>query len=285
MNFNELTQISSRQNNKAKSWLKLNTPQGQKKYNQILIEGLRACLTALQNKAVIDTVLLTDNEAGKHIFERISQMAEQKGQAADWQDLIRKSFRVEAGLFCDIAAAKNPQGIIFIIEKPVLLSFAAWSRQIPQQKGKRKLLFLDRINDPGNLGTIIRTADAFAFDAIILMQGSTDPFNPKIMRSTMGSLFAIDLLTVQSYAELREICNEQKWALLISDMDGTDIAEFRQDQEERGFLICIGNEAHGVSPELKLFADQSLSIPMPGSAESLNAAIAFAIMAYEFADK
>lgn len=283
MNFNDITLISSRQNVKAKQWLKLNTSQGVKKYNQILIEGVRAAISAIQNKAKIDSYLFIDNQIGKTIFNRFFEAAEKQGEDKA-KAFIKQCFRVEEELFASLADSRQPQGVILIIEKPELHNLQDWFSK-SQNSENLKIALLDQINDPGNLGTMIRTGNAFNYDALILKKGSVDPFNPKVMRSTMGSLFALDLIEVEDYQELKDLTIKNKITVLLSDMNGTSLEKFEFANGENSFVICIGNEAHGISDELKEIADQIITIPMPGNAESLNAAIAFGIIAYELDKK
>lgn len=280
MNFNEITLISSRQNIKAKQWLKLNSAKGAKKFEQIMIEGIRATVSALQNGAAIEAFLFMDHEQGERLFKQMIQPLLDTNNQDIISAFIKKCYRIEAELFVSIAAAKNPQGLICVIQKPRLFSCAEWFAKNKNCE-QMKIALLDQVNDPGNLGTIIRTADAFHYDALILKNGSVDPYNPKVLRSTMGSLFALDLLEVIDYSELKQCVKQADLRLLLSDLGGTPLPDFRFPKKQNGFIICIGNEAHGISPELAELADEKLTIPMSGNAESLNAAIAFAIIAYE----
>lgn len=279
MQFDELTQILSRQNNKAKAWLKLNTSQGVKKQNLILIEGIRFCLTTLLNGAEIENYLFVDNAVGDQLFNNFQQLIK-KQLPTQLDDFYENSFRIGEELFQSIANARQAQGVIFIAKKPNLWSLTDW---LENNKNKKtiKLALLDKIADPGNLGTIIRTANAFNYNGLILKQGSVDPYIPKVLRSTMGSLFALDLIEIKNYQELNEFKNNCNLKLLISDMNGIALPQYETSQIENGHVLAIGNEAHGIDESLKDMADDIISIPMSGNTESLNAAIAFAIMAYQ----
>ena len=279
MQFDELTQILSRQNNKAKAWLKLNTSQGVKKQNLILIEGIRFCLTTLLNGAEIKNYLFVDNAIGNQLFNNFQQLIK-KQLPTQLDDFYENSFRIGEELFQSIANARQAQGVIFIAKKPNLWSLTDW---LENNKNKKtiKLALLDKIADPGNLGTIIRTANAFNYNGLILKQGSVDPYIPKVLRSTMGSLFALDLIEIKNYQELNEFKNNCNLKLLISDMNGIALPQYETSQIENGHILAIGNEAHGIDESLKDMADDIISIPMSGNTESLNAAIAFAIMAYQ----
>ncbi|NLJ94048.1 MAG: RNA methyltransferase [Clostridiaceae bacterium] len=272
MQFNEITQISSRQNNKAKIWLKLKTTQGVKKHDLILIEGVRFCITALQNQAEIKTFLFVDNKIGEKIFTEFQRLIS-SSMPEKLLDFEENSFRIGEELFQNIANVRNPQGVIFITKKPDLWALDDWITH----KQPQKIVLLDKIADPGNLGTIIRTAHAFNYTGLILKAGSVDPYNPKVLRSTMGSLFALDLIEVKSYQEIKQL----DLKLLVSDMNGILLPKYDRSQIKQGHILAIGNEAHGIDEDLIKLADDIISIPMARNIESLNAAIAFAIMAYQ----
>ncbi|NLJ69929.1 MAG: RNA methyltransferase [Clostridiaceae bacterium] len=276
--FEELTLISARQNSRFKNWNRLNTTQGIKKQGLLIIEGLRSCLTAIEHHVEIVTILFSNDSMGEYIFEKVKNWIFRK------KFNYNQIFRLAPGLFNAVADVKNPQGIIFIIKKPNLVNLANWlssNAAVFQAKDKQiKLALFDQLADPGNVGTMIRTAHAFDFTGIVLSEGTVDPYNPKLMRATMGSLFALDLISLNSHAELANLAKQYQLQILISDLDGEPLPEFKLDSTFAGFVLTIGNEAHGLSDSIKQIADHNLTITMPGDAESLNAAIAFGIMAY-----
>ena len=145
MQFNEITQISSRQNNKAKIWLKLKTTQGVKKHDLILIEGVRFCITALQNQAEIKTFLFVDNKIGEKIFTEFQRLIS-SSMPEKLLDFEENSFRIGEELFQNIANVRNPQGVIFITKKPDLWALDDWITH----KQPQKIVLLDKIADPGN---------------------------------------------------------------------------------------------------------------------------------------
>ena len=150
--------------------------------------------------------------------------------------------------------------------------------EIPQYKEfkKDKILFLDRVQDPGNVGTIIRTADAFGFDAVFLSKGCADVYSPKVVRSTMGSIFHLPVIQDVTVEEVKSIGNMVYSSTL-------EKAEFLEKIEiPKKFTLVIGNEGNGISEEVKSITDKFVKIKMNGSAESLNASIAAGILMYEF---
>lgn len=140
------------------------------------------------------------------------------------------------------------------------------------------ILFLDGIQDPGNMGTIIRSADAFNIDGIILGDGSVDPYNSKVVRATMGSIFRVPLYVCDNSIGSLESLKNKGFNILATSLDGMNIYDGDFNNK---FICVIGNEANGVSPRILDMADRRIKIPMPGNAESLNAGVAASIIMYE----
>jgi TrmH family RNA methyltransferase len=133
------------------------------------------------------------------------------------------------------------------------------------------VLALDAINDPGNLGTIIRIADWFAIDMILLGRGSVDVYNPKVISATKGSLTRVEV----TQCDLLETIEDYKGTVLAADMQGTPIDNF--PKLDKG-LIIMGNESHGINAELDRFITERVTIPKRGGAESLNVAVSTGII-------
>lgn len=143
-----------------------------------------------------------------------------------------------------------------------------------------KVLFLDRIQDPGNAGTIIRTADAMAFDAIILAEGSVDPYSLKVVRSTVGSIFHIPIIYNVNALDTLVKLRDRKYTIYASAL--TKSKSIEEITPFSPFVLIIGNEGQGVCEEIKNISDYLIKIDMPGNAESLNASIAAGILMYKF---
>ena len=142
--------------------------------------------------------------------------------------------------------------------------------------GDRLLVALDHVGDPGNVGTIIRTADWFAAGGILLGAGCVDPFNEKVVRSTAGSIFHVPLVADIDLPTALAEAKAAGFAIVTAQMDGaTPLADWRP---ARRTIVILGSEAHGVSADLKLRADVSVAVPRYGRAESLNVAIAAGIL-------
>lgn len=165
----------------------------------------------------------------------------------------------------------TPQGVLCIMKR------FEYSLDKLLTKKKVKLLLLNDLQDPGNAGTIMRTAEGAGMDAIVFSHGSVDMYNPKTIRSTMGSIYRIPFI----YEDLESVIEKLKSndiPVYTTDMDGKS---FRDAEYKNGFAIIIGNEANGVSENISRLADQVISIPMCGKVESLNASVAASLIMYE----
>ena len=138
----------------------------------------------------------------------------------------------------------------------------------------QRVVYLDRVQDPGNFGTIIRTADAFGFDAVILSKECADLYSPKVIRSAMGSVFHLEIYRDFSVEDLKGLGKK----IYSSSLEASSMPE----SIELPAVLVIGNEGQGISDEIKGVTDEFVKIPMAGNAESLNASIAAGILLYEF---
>ena len=169
-----------------------------------------------------------------------------------------------------ISDTKNPQGILGVIEMQKL--------SVPSQLDF--LLLLDQIREPGNLGTIIRSAAAAGVQAVYLSPGTVDPFSPKVLRAGMGAHFRLPIRAA-SWADLRSQINHHKLhAYLASSGDGDlyYISDFEQP-----LVLIIGGESEGASQTASEITDTQVQIPMPGGGESLNASVAAGILLFDVA--
>lgn len=177
---------------------------------------------------------------------------------------------VQNELFAGLCDTKTPQGILAVVEM-----FDTSDMAVDQ---KKLYVYCDNIQDPGNLGTIIRTADAAGLGGVLLSEGCVDLYNPKTVRSSMGSFFNIPVKTNVGYDELSEL--KRTGFNLYSGALRDDSQIYTEKDFTRPSIIIVGNEANGVSDEI-LSISEHIIIPIYGNAESLNAAIAGAIMMYE----
>ncbi|MBQ8536394.1 MAG: RNA methyltransferase [Clostridia bacterium] len=165
---------------------------------------------------------------------------------------------------CD---TKTPQGAVCLVNLP---------KNAPL--GKR-IIVMDGVQDPGNVGTILRTADAAGFTGALMSAACADPYSPKVLRATMGSIFRLPIQTVSDLPSALKELVQQGFSVLSSQLDGEPF--FQRGSVGEKFALVIGNEGNGVSDEVKAAATHHLALPMRGGAESLNAAIAAGIMMYD----
>lgn len=184
-----------------------------------------------------------------------------------------KVYCVSKNLFNKISDTVNPQGIMAVCEIKDYDINEAFKKENPF------LIVLEDITDPGNMGTIIRTCDAGGVDGIILSKGCVDIYNPKVVRSTMGSLFHLPIYRNQSIENILDKCKESNIITISAHLKGTT-TPYNVDLT-KGCAILIGNEARGLKDSTAEQTNTLVKIPMPGKAESMNAAIAAGILIYE----
>lgn len=236
----------------------------QKKYRQqqglFLAEGLRTVEEAVRYGAV-QSIFYTAIED-----DRTRAVLEQA--AAKQIKLVCVSDKV----LKKIADTETPQGIISVCEMR--------SKRLDDFLASGKmLLVLDRVTDPGNIGTMLRTADAAGVGGLLLLQGCADIYAPKTVRASMGSLFHLPVLSGLSEELLVQAARKAGYELLVTCLDGADNL-YKADLQGR-IAFVMGNEANGVSSALLAAADKRVFIPMQGRAESLNVAMAAGIVMFE----
>lgn len=258
-----MEQITSVKNNRVKTWASLK----QKKYRNstglYLLEGVRLVEEAIEAGAPVVEILISgDPLSGR--FDRIITGATGLGAAL---------YEVTDQVLEHVADTQSPQGVIAIVKKTEGDPFAFVAK-----KQSPLYLVLDGIQDPGNLGTMIRTADAVGATGVFVGESCVDVYNPKVVRATMGSLFHLpvfDVKLTELLPKLREL-----GVAVVGTVVEAEQTVFAADFTGSVALV-IGSEAHGVSAEIAELVDTEVTLPMPGKAESLNAAIAASVMLYE----
>jgi TrmH family RNA methyltransferase len=259
--------ITSVHNPLVKRLCQLHERKGREEAGSFLVEGVHLVEEALRSGADVDAVIY-DAERG---LDPACQRAleERKGEGIG---LIAAS----AAVLEKLSETRSPQGIVAAVKKPK----RDWKETL-QQLAKRDflLLLLDGIQDPGNAGTILRTAEAAGVDAVIMGNGSVDLYNGKVVRATMGALFRLPVFSCP-LQEAAEQLREMGASLLVTSLgEGTE--SYDRIAYHGKIAIVIGNEARGVSREMLTIAAKRVHIPIYGRAESLNAAVAAGIMLYE----
>ena len=182
-----------------------------------------------------------------------------------------KTVTISNKIFNDISDVKTPQGILAVIKKNQ-------NNQI--ETNSNYILALDSLQDPGNMGTIIRTADSANINQIIINKTTVDPYSPKVIRSTMGAIYRTNIIEVEDLKATLKEMQSNGFQIITTDLKATQsIYDINYNNKT---VVVIGNEANGVSQEILQIADKKVIIPMLGKTESLNASIAASIMIYEY---
>lgn len=180
-------------------------------------------------------------------------------------------------VFKKISDTVTPQGIVAVVkQKSYSIDYIIEKRN----KEKSCIVVLDRLQDPGNMGTIIRTGEAAGISGIIMSKDSADIYNPKVIRSTMGSIFRVPFAIVDDLAAAVDTLKDNGITTYAAHLKGE---LYNSGSLTKDCALLIGNEARGLSEKISAKADKLIKIPMHGKVESLNAAIATAILMYEAA--
>jgi RNA methyltransferase, TrmH family len=181
---------------------------------------------------------------------------------------------VPAARFGYISATQTPQGIIAVVRQPADI----YTATLPPSPGRR-ILLLEDIQDPGNAGTLIRTAAALGYDGVILTESSADPLSPKCVQATAGTVLSVWLRRTAQYLELARALQKDGYAIVAAEVKGKDEPAILAQQEK--LVLALGNEAAGLTPALLDTADYRVRISIAaGKAESLNVAACGAILMY-----
>ncbi|MCY0875168.1 MAG: RNA methyltransferase [Firmicutes bacterium] len=261
--------LTSPHNARVKAWAGLKEKKYRDRTQTYLVEGLRAVQTYCDSGASLEAILLDPYGERAEEREAFSDTCEAAG--------IRV-YALPGEILARVTDTEHPQGVAAVARMP---RYELSDLLTPQQATatcKDVLVIADGIRDPGNLGTLIRTADAVGARAVLTVEDTADAYQPKVVRAAMGSLAHIPVLRVQ-LADLLEGLQSRGYRILAADTRGGE-SVFESDL--RGpIALAIGSEAQGLSETLLAGSDLRLSLPMPGQAESLNASIAAAVMLYE----
>jgi len=217
-----------------------------------LVEGFKSVSEFVNSSYQVETVYYTPAIAPKVL---------KLSQKINFQE-------ISSGILEKISALKTPANIIAVIKIP------QWPVLNYNMLNKKFSILLDGIQDPGNMGAIIRTADWFGVENIICSEDSVDVYNPKVVQATMGSLARVNV----HYTDLPAVLSQIKLPVFGALLDGENIYNTNFGLEG---LIVMGNEGNGLSPEVKQLVTKAVTIPRTGHAESLNVAIATAIFCSE----
>jgi TrmH family RNA methyltransferase len=252
--------ITSKDNETIKHIRKLKEKKYRDEYGEYIVEGIKLINEAIEEKQNVKTIIVCDN-CNKEALNQNSMYEVAK------LDCIY----VDEKVFNTITEVKNPQGILAVVEKQNKEKQINFNEDI--------IVVLDDIQDPGNLGTILRTVDSVGLSQIIVSKKSGDVYNSKVVRSTMGAIFRVNVIESENLKDTIKEIKKHKFNVISTSLD-TDKSLY--DINLNKTVIVIGNEANGVSKEIQELSDTKIIIPMLGKTESLNASVATGIVLYEY---
>lgn len=258
-----LISIKSGDNSRIKLVRKLSTRKGRITEGRFAVEGRNLVSEVIERDLDVDFIMIP------------------AGAAEDAPDFIKKCIESPHITVCEIPArefagltdAGTGIGMLAVVKQ-----HAAGPEVLDELSPDDNILVLDRIQDPGNMGTLIRTAVAAGYKAVIAVTGTVDIYSPKVLRATAGMIFEIPVIYADIEA-LKKMTAGTGRKLAVTAVDG-GIPYYEEDLS-KGIALVIGNEGNGVSDELMQLADIRVTLPMMGRIESLNAAVAAAILMYE----
>lgn len=250
--------ISSKDSNSIKEIKKLKERKYRTRSSKFLVEGYRFVEETLNSDYTVESIFVSEDSEEK------------------WNDFIvdieisnkTKVYLVEKSLFKSISGTETPQGVLGIVQLK--------QNEVDYSGGV--FVLADKIQDPGNMGTIIRSIHACGFNGLITTKGTVDIYNEKTLRSTMGSIFKVPVVEDKDLELIKEL-KGRGFKLVVSTLE--EAVDFYDADIKENIIIAVGNEGNGISKEVLQEADIRVKIPMPGGAESLNAGVAASVMMYE----
>lgn len=252
--------ITSRDNEQIKQIRKLKDKKYRDEMGLYVVEGIKTINEAIAEGANIQVVVICDDS------DEQGELKQKMLYSLSKFDIIY----VNESVFASISHVMHPQGILAVIKKK--------DKQNKIDFGQNLIVVLDDIQDPGNLGTIIRTVDSCNLSQLIISKNTADVYSPKVVRSTMSGIFRVNIIEAENLPEtIDEIKNHGFKAVATT----LETSKTIYDIDYNKTVIIIGNEANGISKDVLSKADVKVKIPMQGKTESLNASVATGIVLYE----
>lgn len=253
--------ITSKDNEIIKNIKKLKDKKYRNEQKEFIIEGIKLIEEAIEENVKIKMIVVCEGCVEEGTIE----------QKLLYQIAKYNCIYVSEKIFSSITDVKTPQGMLAVIEMENSEEKIRYDEDI--------IFVLDGIQDPGNLGTILRTIDSVGLTQVIVSKDTVDAYNPKVVRSTMGAIFRVKVIESQDLVRTMRNLKKHKYEIVATSLDTNDSI---YDIDYNKKVIVIGNEANGVSKEILSIADEKTKIPMLGKTESLNAAVATSVIAYEY---
>ena len=256
--------ISSRDNTAVKEYIRISGSAAERRERGLCaVEGYRICMDAYENGLIPDLLFVTQEE-----LDRRGNPLMEMAKAARRTNVISPSVAQK------LSDTKTPQGIFCLFPIP---------EEHPKEHFRKgRLLLLEGVRDPGNIGTIVRTAEALGLDGLILSADTVDPFSPKVIRGTMGGIFRLPLRVVEDpFNELEELKEAGVVTYAAVCREGKPLSRLTKEGFPPNCAVAIGNEGDGLTETAVSHCCEKVTIDMPGRAESLNAAMAAGILMWE----
>ncbi len=233
--------ITSKDNELIKHIKKLKDKKYRDENKEYVVEGIKMIEEAIQEKCQIKQIIICDDCEKTSIISK-----EQMYEIAKYECIY-----VTNKVFESITGVVNPQGILAVIERDNTKQENIRSEEI--------IVALDDIQDPGNLGTILRTVDSIGLTQILVSKGTADVYNPKVVRSSMGAIFRVNIIECEDLKQTLKNLQKQNYEIVVTSLQGKNsIYEIKYNKK----IIVIGNEANGVEKEIQELANQKVKIPM-----------------------
>lgn len=261
--------VTSNSNEKIKYINSLKDKKFREKFGKYILEGIKLVEEYINSEGdspefiVVSKEILLKNAGGTRLYEMVK----------DKENLLE----VDEKVFMHLTDTKTPQGILIVLNKKK----TSVEDVINSTKEGNKLVILDKVSDAGNLGTIIRCAVSFGIKNIICTKGTVDMYMPKVIRSTMGAIYKLNIVYVD-YDELKSIkCIMQELGYTFIGTDLSAKKYLHETNPNKTNIYVLGNEANGISQDIKNMCDDFVKIKMEDTQESLNVAQATTILMYD----
>lgn len=256
--------ISSKQNQYVKLVKSLSLKKNRDKHRLFLVEGIRSLEEAVSSNTGIEFCLFSEklisHDRGKKLLDKINHLG-------------IKTWQVEENVLEETADTENPQGITAVVKMKV------FQMDDLNMSRNSQILIADGIQDPGNFGTMIRTACAAGAAGIVSVRGTVDMYNSKVVRSSMGALFHLPVISSTTSQDVWAFLKDKGYRVMVADLSGK---RFYYEADLRGHVAWVlGNEANGPDSFWVEHSDDVVKIPLIGLAESLNVAVAAGILLYD----
>ena len=256
-----MQKITSKDNDLIKHIKRLKDKKYRDLNNEFVIEGIKLIQEAIQERAKIKQIVICDD----------CEKTEMLNEDLKYEIAKQECIYVPEKIFKTISEDSTPQGILAVVEKN--------NQNVEIDYTQDIIVALDDLQDPGNLGTILRTVDSIGLTQILVSKGTADSYNPKVVRSTMGAIFRVKIIECENLESTLKEVKKHKFKIVTTSLQTNNSI---YDIEYQKKVIIIGNEANGVKKEIQEMSDEKVKIPMLGKTESLNASVATGIVLYEY---